>query len=224
MIILQLLKMKTLNKLLFYSLLLTIIATSCTTIQNVSDGSFIQKRKYNKGFHVNKSKNSHKENNNIVYNAKKIVAEETQKTKGNVIENTEKEAYSEELEASNEKLVSKQKFKNNNKVTPNYFTGFDFIKARKVLRKSDLKPNDDGLRFHWAAITGFVLGILSVVIIYLAIPAIVFSAIALSKIKQNPETYKGKGLALAGLIIGLTLTLLAILAIIFVILIFAMMI
>ncbi len=220
--------MKTLNKLLFYYLLLIIIATSCKTTQNVSDSSFIQKRKYNKGFYINKLNGSQKKNIKTVYLAeeiaKKNVAEQTHKIKGSITENSEKDAYSEELEASNEKLVSKQKIKNNNKVTPNYFTGFDFIKARKVLRKSDLKPNDDGLRFHWAAITGFVLGILSVVIVYLAIPAIVFSAIALSKIKQNPETYKGKGLALAGLIIGLTLTLLAILAIIFVILIFAMMI
>ncbi|MBK9981398.1 MAG: DUF4190 domain-containing protein [Saprospiraceae bacterium] len=55
------------------------------------------------------------------------------------------------------------------------------------------------------AIAGFVIGIVSVLLISLlfGILAIVFSAISLSKIRKYDGLYKGRGLATAGLVMGI---------------------
>ena len=55
---------------------------------------------------------------------------------------------------------------------------------------------------------GFILsflGIIPVVGIPFGILGIVFGAISLRKIKRNPEKYKGKGLAIAGMVVGFTM-------------------
>jgi hypothetical protein len=68
------------------------------------------------------------------------------------------------------------------------------------------KPVKEGeTKFHWAALTGFILSLVGLFIspILLGITAIVFSAIGLSAIKRNPDLYKGKGFAIAGLIVGI---------------------
>lgn len=55
------------------------------------------------------------------------------------------------------------------------------------------------------AIAGFVIGIVSLLLISLlfGILAIVFSAISLSKIRKYDGLYKGRGLATAGLVMGI---------------------
>jgi|ERR1019366_574079 hypothetical protein len=70
---------------------------------------------------------------------------------------------------------------------------------------------------HWAAIAGLACGILGFFTIITSIPAIVFSIIALSKIKKNPDKYKGKGMAIAGLVLGGIVFLLCVLIIVAVI-------
>jgi hypothetical protein len=64
-------------------------------------------------------------------------------------------------------------------------------------------PRRNGL-----AVASMVLGIVAVVPCFwvLQIPgllAIIFSAIALSQFKQNPTKYTGRGMAVAGLVLGL---------------------
>lgn len=67
---------------------------------------------------------------------------------------------------------------------------------------------------HMMAVAALVLGILSllisvkvpVLVLAAAILAILFGATALKQIKQNPEKYKGKGIARAGLILGIITT------------------
>jgi hypothetical protein len=56
------------------------------------------------------------------------------------------------------------------------------------------------------AITSLVLGILSVVtcLFFLGIPAVIFGHLARGKIRKNTFLVKGKGMALAGLIMGYT--------------------
>lgn len=58
---------------------------------------------------------------------------------------------------------------------------------------------------HWGAIAGFISGVISIFIagIPLGLLAIIFSSIALNNIKKYPVTYSGKGLAIAGLILGI---------------------
>jgi hypothetical protein len=55
-------------------------------------------------------------------------------------------------------------------------------------------------------LTGFILSLVGWVLIYgspLCILGIVFGAISLGKIKRNPKKYKGKGFAIASLILGI---------------------
>lgn len=58
---------------------------------------------------------------------------------------------------------------------------------------------------HWGAIAGFISGVISIFIagIPLGLLAIIFSSIALNNIKKYPVTYSGKGLAIAGLVLGI---------------------
>ena len=68
------------------------------------------------------------------------------------------------------------------------------------------KPVKEGeTKLHWAALTGFILSLVGLFIspILFGITAIVFSAIGLSAIKRNPGMFKGKGFAIAGLIVGI---------------------
>lgn len=60
-------------------------------------------------------------------------------------------------------------------------------------------------RNHWGAIAGMVSGILSFLVagLILSICAIIFSGIALSKITKHPDQFRGMGMAIAGLILGI---------------------
>lgn len=59
------------------------------------------------------------------------------------------------------------------------------------------------------AITGLVLGILSLpgfcccYSLPFSIPAIIFSAVGLAQIKKSPQTQKGQGMAIAGIVLAL---------------------
>ena len=55
------------------------------------------------------------------------------------------------------------------------------------------------------AIAGFVLGIVSYLFLgfITGVLAIIFSALGLQNIKRNPEMYSGKGMAIAGLVLGI---------------------
>ena len=52
---------------------------------------------------------------------------------------------------------------------------------------------------HGLAIASLVLGIIG----FIPLASIIFGAIALEKIKSNPERFKGKGMATAGMILGI---------------------
>ncbi len=66
-------------------------------------------------------------------------------------------------------------------------------------------PEDNYAVTDGFAIAGFVLGILSILVLGLlfGILAIIFSAISLNRIRKFDGLYKGKGLATAGLIMGI---------------------
>tara|TARA_B110000902_G_scaffold235953_1_gene281676 strand:+ start:347 stop:1009 length:663 start_codon:yes stop_codon:yes gene_type:complete len=60
-------------------------------------------------------------------------------------------------------------------------------------------------KVHWAALTGMICGILGLLItpFLFATLGVIFGGIGLSKIKKNPEKYKGKGMAVTGLVTGI---------------------
>lgn len=76
--------------------------------------------------------------------------------------------------------------------------------VKKIIKSIKNKPAEEQ-KIHWASLTGFITGLVGLFFlpIVLGLCAITFSAIALSQIKRNPELYKGKGFAIAGLIIGI---------------------
>ncbi len=81
---------------------------------------------------------------------------------------------------------------------------------KETLREMKKETRDEGApneepTVHWAAIVGLITGILGFFIaaLFFGLCAVVFSAIALSAIKNNPEKYKGKGMAIAGLVCGI---------------------
>ena len=56
-------------------------------------------------------------------------------------------------------------------------------------------------------VTAMVLGIVAVVVpfaeLILALPAVAFAIAGLRRAKRSPESYEGRGMAVAGLILGL---------------------
>ena len=68
------------------------------------------------------------------------------------------------------------------------------------LPNASRQPATSGL-----AIWSLVLGLLSVLCLATAIPAVICGHLALSKIKQSGGTLSGRGLAIAGLVTGYTL-------------------
>lgn len=82
----------------------------------------------------------------------------------------------------------------------------EFKEGKKLIRdKYKLKNNDnESKKSNGLAVTGFVLSLVGLFLFgfILGLLAIIFSAIGLGRAVKD-STYKGKGLAIAGLIIGI---------------------
>ncbi len=77
---------------------------------------------------------------------------------------------------------------------------------RKLIKHPDLNPEKalDEVKFDGLAIAGFVTSIVGLLLfgIILGLASVVFGAIALRRIRRDAGTRKGKGLAIAAIIIG----------------------
>ncbi len=89
--------------------------------------------------------------------------------------------------------------------------GFKFIK-RKLKKNPELSESEawQNATTDGFAIAGFVTGVVGLFAfgIILGILAIVFSGISLKRIRRDPDLKKGRGLAIAGLILGIVATVL----------------
>ena len=80
---------------------------------------------------------------------------------------------------------------------------------KSVKRKLKKNPEMDGLNaleqveIERLAKAGFIAGLAGLVFFPVSIAAIIISAKALRRMKKSPEKEKGKGLAIAGLILGI---------------------
>ena len=74
----------------------------------------------------------------------------------------------------------------------------------KEIDKSKLKTQGLGLSSMIIGLVGLLVPS-SIVLIILSPLAIIFSSIAMVKIKKNPEKFKGKGFAITGLVLGILL-------------------
>jgi hypothetical protein len=71
--------------------------------------------------------------------------------------------------------------------------------------KRDMAVATDGQKMDGMALTGFILGVLGVFYLgfLFGLLGIIFSAIGLNNIRKNPDSKKGRGLAIAGLVCGI---------------------
>jgi hypothetical protein len=76
--------------------------------------------------------------------------------------------------------------------------------SSKLLSKKSLpQKHANELVVHWTAGAALGLGILGFVVPFFpCIAAIVFGIVALNKINSEPDTYRGRGLAIAGIVLG----------------------
>jgi uncharacterized membrane protein len=90
---------------------------------------------------------------------------------------------------------------------PNFIQRFLLKMVLKKMQKKAQSPNQKR-KIHWAALTGFICGILGLLIPLIpSILAIIFSAMAMSKTGKEKE-YSGQGYAIAGLVLGILMTIL----------------
>jgi len=113
------------------------------------------------------------------------------------IEDTKEESLIED------KPISLRSFRKNSKKVKNHLKSSSFVAA------------DEPAQMHWGAIVGFICSILGFLVagLIMGICAIIFGTIALNKIKQDPDKYSGRGLAIAAIIIGIIVLLLSLILI-----------
>ena len=216
--------MKSIKQLALITLALNLILASCT----------MQKRVYTSGYHVGWNKSNHNSNKHELTNNKNrieqnqfetvVQSENEPNTFDNLTTETEKNITAtidnKQIILSKENkinLLSNPKIKIEEEEKQNH-TSFKsgFKKGKEMVIGSG-----DQVKLNSLALTGFVLGLIGVVIPYLGIIlgplSIIFSVIGLVKINKENTKWKGKGLAIAGIILGVLAFLLffAVLSIIF---------
>lgn len=194
-------KMKSVQKTSIITLVFLVILTSCS----------VEKRHYMSGYNFDWKKGK----SGVI--SKEGDMQITSNIENDTESNPVRTDISEEvLTASANKeqqIVLPQKAKTNFALIDNPLQSFKKEKAKPTFKsefKKGLKileaPNDEP-KTHGLAVAGMILGILSLVTFYGAflfgLLAIIFGAVAISKIKANPNKYKGKGMAKAGLICGI---------------------
>ena len=204
--------MKSIKQLSLIGLSITIALCSCS----------IQKRVYMSGYHINLNKSKHNSDSQELVsntNQKKsdlnqIGTVEQSENEVNLVNNSST-ISEEKITASvdNEQIILSQKEKINLLSSHKVKTENEEIKNNSTF-KAELKKeaeidseNGVPVKTHPLAITSFILSLVGLILTMLAWLfgplAIVFSIIALSKIKRDNTKWKGKRLAIAGLIIGI---------------------
>jgi hypothetical protein len=203
--------MKTLRQLSIIGLTVILGLTSCT----------MEKRVYMSGYHIEWNKNRHHadkselaSNNNAKQTEQnQTVTVEQTETASNAVDDSFAPPVNEEnLTASvgNEQIILPQKEKINLSSSHKVKTT-DEEKETKPSFKSEFKKgakmilaNADEPKTNGMALAGFICSLAGLLLFgfILGTLAVIFSAIGLGKINKDPAKWKGKGMAIAGLIIG----------------------
>jgi len=201
--------MKSIKQLSYIGLLIMFILTSCT----------MEKRVYMSGYHIDwkKGKNNKQalvnNDNEKKSEENKIVPVVKLEKEVNIVDNSNTTVTEDNFIASadNQQIITSEKKKNifltnpkiniqneDNQNKPTFKS--EFKKGTKMI----LAPSDDP-KTNGSALAGFILSLVGLFIFgfILGVLAIIFSAIGLGKIKKDPAKWKGKGMAIAGLIIGI---------------------
>lgn len=202
--------MKSIKQLLFTGLATMLILSSCT----------MEKRVYMSGYHIEWNKSKHNsESKEIASNDNGKQAEQNQigtvvqvENESNTVENSAT-VSEDNITASvdNHQLILPEKEKLNLFSSQKVKTA-DEEKQTKPSLKSEFKKgakmilaNGDEPKKNGMAIAGFVCSLVGLFLFgfITGVLAIIFSAIGLGKIKKDPSKWEGKGMAIAGLIIGI---------------------
>ncbi len=191
---------KKFNLILLVTLIVTLIS-SCT----------VEKRRYMSGYHIEKNSN--------LKTAQKSSKETKNEQTVEIIKQDETNTFSTEKDGT---LIYKDNTSASTDIDANEVVKLsnttakeskksEIVKEIAIIKSLFLNTRNtvesplNAPKVHWGAIAGLVTGIVSIFIagIPLGACAIIFSAIALKKIRESPELYKGKGMAIAGLICGI---------------------
>lgn len=198
--------MRTNIKILLVGFLMSTAFTSCKTASSLSEAKVFQKRKYNKGFHVNYRKaNPKAETKSVTVLAfeeldrdKQITSVDSKEVKTVKISPKERTLITASSEGNSKKSASDKVNAGSVKWTKN-------IALPVLISEIFSKPPEDFVEqpMPAGAIIGFISAIVGLFIagIPLGILAIILCGIAIGKINRNPGM-RGKGLAIAGIVIG----------------------
>ena len=196
--------MKSIKQLSFIGLAITLVLTSCT----------MEKRVYMSGYHIdwkNGKRNSNKQelvsNDNVKQTEQNQIVSVEQSENENTVDNSPT-VTDDNITASadNQQIILPKKEKINllssHKVKTADEESFksEFKKGAKMILANADEPKTNGM-----ALTGFICSLVGLFLFPFPFPflAIIFSAIGLEKIKEDPTKWKGKKMAIAGLIIGI---------------------
>jgi hypothetical protein len=200
--------MKIIKHLSITGLILIIGLNSCT----------IEKRLYMRGYHIVWHKNKHNINKPNVTGSSEVqtslikqqqptitnelntnLSHDNENTnsllanKGNVITHS-KDNRNKSVKTNNNILLNKTLQDNSKKI----------VELRKLSKSFFLKARTEEPQTNKKALWGFIFSLVGLIIfgIIFGILAIIFSAIGFADIKKDPTKWKGMGLAIAGIIIG----------------------
>lgn len=205
-------KMKSIKQLSFIGLAIMLVLTSCT----------MEKRVYMSGYHIEWKKSKHKPDRQELANhdnakqteQNQTVTVEQSEAATNTVDNSFVPTVTEDnitASVDNQQTILPQKEKNN-LFSSHKVKTVDEEKQNKPSFKSEFKKgakiilaNADEPRTNGMALTGFICSLVGLFLfgLILGVLAIIFSAIGLGEINKDKTKWKGKGLAIAGLIIGI---------------------
>ncbi len=198
--------MKTAKKLFVFGVLVSLFLSSCT----------MQKCVYSKGYYVdwfgkggNNKKEINKDEKNVIEDV--VITNEVLESEQNIFTPTEEKSKlnNTELAATvNEELLvldeKKDLFQIENEGIQKDESAPTFKSEFKKGASMILSAPDDSQKTNGMAIAGFVCSLVGLFLfgLVLGILGIIFSAIGLGKISKDSSRWKGKGMAVAALIVG----------------------
>ena len=194
-----------------------VVLTSCGSNKVVSS-SFIQKRKYTGGYHFNlaflEGKKYEKEEATKSSTIEKVdpisISEETLVAENDMTVDHEEDTLIAQPIKEKHKYFLKKKKENILEAEERINRIFQKPSKNKVyltgVRSSDNSINTNDQREDSRKVNGLAIASLCCSVLWLfgigSIGGVIFGAIALRKIRRNPEKYKGEGLAVAGFTLG----------------------
>lgn len=198
--------MKTAKKFFVFGVLVSMFLSSCT----------MQKCVYSKGYYVdwfgkggNNKKEINKDEDNVIEDV--VITNEVLESEQNISTLTEEKIQlnNSELSATvnDELLVLEEKkdlFHGENEGIQKDESASTFKSEFKKGASTILSAPDDSQKTNGMAIAGFVCSLVGLFLfgIVLGLLGIIFGAIGLGKISKDSSRWKGKGMAIAALIVG----------------------